>query len=84
MEKKELDREYAAAIGFDSWAFKGRRTGKDSELTTKRPQMYRFFARLQPILKLHTLMTTHCTINQTVYAHFWRAAMYSVHEKLIR
>jgi hypothetical protein len=46
--------------------------------------MYRFFARLQPILKLHTLMTTHCTINQTVYAHFWRAAMYSVHEKLIR
>jgi hypothetical protein len=38
---------------------------------------------LQPVLKPHTSMRP-LPGNQTAYAHFWRAAMYSVHEKLIR
>jgi hypothetical protein len=57
------------------------RLGVDHEASSDVPI---FCGHLQPILKLHTLMTTRCTINQTTYAHFWRAAIYSVREKLIR
>jgi MFS family permease len=39
---------------------------------------------LQAILKPYTLDADPCTVNQLAYAHFWRAVMYYVHEKLIR
>jgi hypothetical protein len=51
-----------------------------SDLDPKRPQIYRFLVGTCR----RSFNDAACTINQTAYARFWRAAMYSVHEKLIR